>query len=55
MTLEELQKHARKYIFDYFYENCRAPVLEEIMRKFGLERKEGYDLLKALESSHHIL
>ena len=55
MTPEELQKHARRYIFDYFFENCRAPVLEEIMRRFGLERREAHSLLKALESSHHIL
>ena len=55
MTPADLQKHVRKYIFDYFYENCRAPVIEEIMRKFGLERKGAHHLLKALESSHHIL
>src|SRR2546427_6719334 len=55
MTPEELQKHARRYIFDYFFENCRAPVLEEIMRRFALERREAHSLLQALESSHHIL
>ncbi len=55
MTTEELQKHARKYVFDYFYENCYAPVIEEIMRRFCLEREEAHILLQALESSHHIL
>jgi len=55
MMPEELQKHARKYILDYFHEDCRAPVLEEIMRRFRLERREAHDLLKVLESSHHIL
>lgn len=55
MTPEDLHKHVRKHIFDYFFENCHAPVLEEIMARFGLGRAEGHDLLKAIESSHHIL
>lgn len=51
----ELSKHARKFIFDYFLENCRAPVLEEIMQRFRLNREGSFSLLKELESSRHIL
>lgn len=52
---EDLPRQARKYIFDYFFENCRAPVLEEIMQRFHLGRDEAHSLLKGLEASHHIL
>jgi hypothetical protein len=54
MTSRDLKKQARKYIFDYFLENCRAPVLEEIMSRFRVDRETGHQLLRALESSHHI-
>ena len=50
----DLERRARKYIFDYFYENARAPVLEEIMKNFRLDREQGHKLLKDLEAAHHI-
>lgn len=55
MTDADLPRLARKYIFDYFFEKCRAPVLEEIMRKFLLGRDEAFVILKELEANHHIL
>ncbi len=42
-------------VFDYFHENSRAPVLEEIMQQFHLGRDDAYSLLSQLEKSHHIL
>lgn len=52
---DALAKHARKFVFDYFYEHSHAPVLEEIMEHFHLKRDEAYSLLQGLEASHHIL
>jgi len=34
----DLLRRARKYVFDYFYANTYAPVLEEVMREFHLDR-----------------
>jgi hypothetical protein len=45
----------RKFVFDYFYEHARAPVLEEMVQSFGLSRKEAYEGLRLLEADHHIL
>ena len=55
MKDRELPKLVRKYIFDYFFEKCRAPVLEEIMRKFLLGREEAFAVLNGLEAAHHLL
>ncbi len=55
MTNEDKPKLVRKYIFDYFLENCRAPVLEEVMWKFRLNRDEAFTILRGLQASHHIL
>ena len=52
---EDLSKHVRKFVFDYFYEHSRAPVLEEIMEHFHVNREQAYSLLQGLEVSHHIL
>ena len=45
----------RKYVFEFFLENASAPVLEQIMRKFGLDRAKAYKALAELEAAHHIL
>lgn len=52
---EDLPKLVRKYIFDYFLENSRAPVLEEIMKRFALTRAEAGDVLESLEKAHHVV
>ncbi len=51
----DLLRRARKYVFDYFYANTYAPVLEEIMREFHLDREKADSLFKELEASHYIL
>lgn len=53
-TPENLQKNVRKYIFEHFEEHATAPVLEEIMRKFGLNRASAFKVLEELQSARHI-
>ncbi len=51
---ESLQKNVRKYIFEHFEEHTTAPVLEQIMQKFGLNRASAFKLLEELQSPRHI-
>jgi Alkylmercury lyase len=51
---ESLQKNVRKYIFEHFEEHTTAPVLEQIMRKFGLNRASALRILEELQSARHI-
>lgn len=53
-TSENLQKNVRKYIFDHFEEHTTAPVLEQIMRKFALDRASAFKVLEDLQSARHI-
>src|SRR2546425_12311790 len=51
---QNLQKNVRKYIFDHFEDHAIAPVLEQIMRRFGLDRTSAYKVLVDLQSARHI-
>jgi alkylmercury lyase-like protein len=51
---ESLQKNVRKYIFEHFEEHTTAPVLEQIMRKFGLNRASAFKILEELQSARHV-
>src|SRR2546425_3767308 len=51
---QNLQKSVRKYIFEHFEEHTTAPVLEQIMRKFDLERTSAFKVLVELQSARHI-
>jgi hypothetical protein len=51
---ESLQKNVRKYIFEHFEEHTTAPVLEQIIRKFGLDRASAFKVLVDLQSARHI-
>jgi len=53
-TPENLQKNVRKYIFEHFEEHATPPVLEQIMRKFGLDRTSAFNALVDLQSARHI-
>ena len=53
-TKSDHSKAIRKYIFDYFEENANAPVLEQVMIKFELDRSAAFKALLDLESAHHI-
>ncbi len=51
---ENLQKNIRKYIFEHFDEHAIAPVLEQVMQKFGLDRASAFSILVELQSARHI-
>jgi len=51
---ENLQKNVRKYILEHFEEHTTAPVLEQIMRKFGLDRASAFKVLVDLQTARHI-
>lgn len=53
-TSENLQRNVRKYIFEHFEEHTTAPVLEQIMQKFGLDRASAFKVLADLQSARHI-
>src|SRR5947207_12382882 len=53
-TVVSIQKNVRKYIFEHFEEHAIAPVLEQIMQKFGLDRASAFNVLVELESARHI-
>lgn len=53
-TSENLQKNVRKYIFDHFEEHTTAPVLEQIIRRFALDRASAFKVLEDLQSARHI-
>lgn len=49
------QGEARKFVFDYFFENSQAPVLEEMMAKFSVSRTQASRTLEELEAAHHVI
>ncbi len=53
-TARNLLKNVRKYIFEHFEEHAIAPVLEQIMQKFGLDRASALNVLVELQSARHI-
>lgn len=53
-TSESLQKKVRKYIFEHFEEHTTAPVLEQVMRRFALDRASAFKVLDDLQSARHI-
>jgi len=52
---ENSAKNVRKYIFDYFLKNSRAPVLEQVMAKHHLSRPDAFSILKELETKRHLV
>src|SRR6266849_572267 len=53
-NIENLRKNVRKYIFEHFEEYTIAPVLEQIMGKFRLDRASAFKVLVDLQSARHI-
>ena len=53
-TAMNLLKNVRKYIFEHFEEHAIAPVLEQIMQKFELDRTSAFNALVDLQSARHI-
>jgi len=50
----DLVKQVRKFIFDTFEATGAAPVIEQIMPRFGLDRAQAFQALMALQDAHHI-
>lgn len=44
----------RKFIYDRFRETSRAPVVEEVMERFTLQRRRAVDILHELESARQL-
>src|SRR5256712_10293062 len=53
-TAMNLLKNVRKYIFEHFEELAMAPVLEQIMQKFGLDRASAFIVPVELQSARLI-
>jgi hypothetical protein len=51
---EDFVKKVRKFIFDSFEATGTAPVVEQVMRRFGIDRAQAFQALAALEEAHHI-
>ena len=51
---ETLQKTVRKYVYDYFLEKERAPVMEEIMEKFHMDRMTAHQVFLGIEQAHNL-
>ncbi|MEM3685163.1 MAG: hypothetical protein QXT39_05825, partial [Conexivisphaerales archaeon] len=51
---DAIVSEVRKYIFDHIAENTTPPVVEQIMRKFGLDRASAYEALLKLQDAHHV-
>jgi hypothetical protein len=45
----------RKYVFDHFLDTATAPVVEEIMHEFRVDRDEAVRGLLELQAAHHLL
>ena len=52
---ENLQKNVRKHIFEHIEEHTTAPVLEQIIRKFELDRASAFKVLADLQSARQIV
>jgi hypothetical protein len=50
----DLVRQVRKFIFDSFEATGAPPVVEQIMRRFGLDRTQAFQALAALQDAHHI-
>jgi hypothetical protein len=44
----------RKYVLDHFVEYSVPPVLEQIMKRFRLNRAEAFQALQSLEAGRHL-
>jgi hypothetical protein len=49
-----LQKLVREYIYDYFLDSGHAPVIEDVMQEFHLDRHEARQVLLAIEGAHNL-
>jgi alkylmercury lyase-like protein len=51
---EILLKRVRKYVMEYFLENERPPLIEEIMQEFDMKRSAAQETLLGIEAEHNL-
>src|SRR5262245_14692402 len=51
---EAAARDIRKFVYDRFRETARAPVVEVIMQRFALSRRQVVDLLRGLEAARQL-
>lgn len=53
--MDALTRDIRKFIYDRLRETARAPVLEQIMARFGLARAQARAALETLHATRHLV
>lgn len=53
--MNEQARRVRHYIYEHFARHGNAPVLEQVMAGFRLDREEALSVLKDLEAEHHLV
>lgn len=52
--MEEIDRAARKFVFDHFLEKTWAPAMEEVAAHLGVSLTEARDALSRLDAAHQI-
>src|SRR5437879_13588738 len=50
----DLGQHVRKYVLDHFLEFSVPPVVEQIMKRFRLDRGQAFEVFQWLEAARHV-
>src|SRR5438132_13531822 len=50
----DLGQQVRKYVLDHFLEFAVPPVVEQIMKRFRLDRGQAFEVLQWLEAARHV-
>src|SRR5437879_11927120 len=50
----DLEQQVRKYVLDHFLEVSVPPVVEQIMKRFRLDRGQAFEVLQWLEAARHV-
>src|SRR3989442_13830303 len=50
----DLGQQVRKYVLDHFLEFSVPPVVEQIMKRFRLDRGQAFEVFQWLEAARHV-
>src|SRR5207249_12199980 len=50
----DLGQQVRKYVLDHFLEFSVPPVVEQIMKRFRLDRRQTFEVIQWLEAARHV-
>jgi hypothetical protein len=50
----DLTLDVRKYVLDHFVDYSVPPIVEQIMKRFRLDRSQAFEALQALEAARHL-